>query len=43
VPDWGRIADRSGEGIVNTRTDAIRTFYSSGMDALVIGPYLVEK
>ncbi len=32
-----------GEAIVNTPTDAIRTFYSSGMDALVIGPYLVEK
>jgi carbamoyltransferase len=32
-----------GEAIVNTPTDAIRTFYSSGMDALVIGSYLVEK
>jgi carbamoyltransferase len=32
-----------GEAIVNTPTDAIRTFYSSGMDALVIGPFLVEK
>jgi len=32
-----------GEAIVNTPTDAIRTFFSSGMDALVIGPYLVEK
>ena len=29
--------------IVNTPTDAIRTFFSSGMDALVIGSYLVEK
>jgi carbamoyltransferase len=32
-----------GEAIVNTPTDAIRTFYSSGMDYLVIGSYLVEK
>jgi carbamoyltransferase len=32
-----------GEAIVNTPTDAIRTFFSSGMDALVIGSYMVEK
>ena len=32
-----------GEPIVCTPTDAVRTFFSSGMDALVIGPYLVEK
>jgi carbamoyltransferase len=32
-----------GEAIVHTPTDAIRTFFSSGMDALVIGSYLVEK
>ena len=32
-----------GEAIVNTPTDAIRTFFSSGMDILVIGSYLVEK
>lgn len=32
-----------GEAIVHTPTDAIRTFYSSGMDALVIGKFLVEK
>jgi carbamoyltransferase len=32
-----------GEAIVNTPTDAIRTFFSSGMDALVIGCYLVTK
>ena len=32
-----------GEPIVCTPTDAIRTFYSSGMDALVIGNFLVEK
>jgi carbamoyltransferase len=32
-----------GEAIVNTPTDAVRTFFSSGMDALVIGSYLVEK
>lgn len=32
-----------GEAIVNTPTDAIRTFFSSGMDALVIGNFLIEK
>lgn len=32
-----------GEAIVHTPTDAIRTFFSSGMDALVLGNYLVEK
>jgi carbamoyltransferase len=32
-----------GEPIVCTPTDAIRTYFSSGMDALVIGSYLVEK
>ena len=32
-----------GEPIVCTPTDAIRTFFSSGMDALIIGNYLVEK
>lgn len=32
-----------GEPIVCTPTDAIRTFYSSGMDALMLGSFLVEK
>jgi len=32
-----------GEAIVSSPTDAIRTFYSSGLDALVIGNFLVEK
>ncbi len=32
-----------GEAIVHTPTDAIRTFFSSGMDALLIGSFLVEK
>jgi len=32
-----------GEPIVNSPADAIRTFFSSGMDALVIGGFLVEK
>ena len=32
-----------GEAIVCTPTDALRTFFSSGMDALVIGSFLVEK
>ncbi len=32
-----------GEAIVTSPTDAVRTFFSSGMDALVIGSFLVEK
>lgn len=32
-----------GEAIVHTPTDAIRTFYSSGLDALILGSFLVEK
>lgn len=32
-----------GEAIVHSPTDALRTFYSSGMDALVIGSFLVLK
>jgi carbamoyltransferase len=32
-----------GEAIVHTPTDAVRTFFSSGMDALVIGSFLVQK
>jgi len=32
-----------GEPIVCTPTEAVRTFFSSGMDALVIGSFLVEK
>jgi carbamoyltransferase len=32
-----------GEAIVHTPTDAIRTFFSSGMDALVMGNFLVNK
>jgi len=32
-----------GEPIVNSPTDAVRTFFSSGMDGLAIGPFLVEK
>jgi carbamoyltransferase len=32
-----------GEPIVCTPTDAVRTFFSSGMDALVIGTFVVEK
>ena len=31
------------EGIVPTPTDALRTFFSSGMDALLMGSFLVEK
>jgi carbamoyltransferase len=32
-----------GEAIVNTPTDAVRTFFSSGMDYLIIGNFVVEK
>jgi carbamoyltransferase len=32
-----------GEAIVHTPTDAVRTFFSSGMDVLVVGRFLVEK
>ena len=32
-----------GEAIVHTPTDAIRTFFSSGMDALLLGSFLIEK
>lgn len=32
-----------GEAIVHTPTDALRTSFGSGMDALVIGSFLVEK
>ena len=32
-----------GEPIVCSGRDAIRTFYASGLDALFIGPYCVEK
>jgi len=32
-----------GEAIVHTPTDAIRTFFSSGMDVLVMGSFVVEK
>jgi carbamoyltransferase len=32
-----------GEPIVCTPTDAIRTFFSSGMDALIVGNFVVKK
>lgn len=32
-----------GEAIVHTPTGVIHTLYSSGMDALVLGSFLVEK
>lgn len=32
-----------GEPIVNTPQDALRCFYSTGMDVLYLGPYKVEK
>ncbi|NBC17808.1 MAG: carbamoyltransferase [Bacteroidetes bacterium] len=33
----------NGEPIVCTPTDAIRTFYSCGLDALILGDYLIQK
>lgn len=33
----------AGEPIVCTPYDAISTFYTSGMDALVIGKYVLRK
>ncbi len=32
-----------GEPIVGTPFDAIRTFYTSGLDALIIGNFIIEK
>jgi carbamoyltransferase len=32
-----------GEPVVNSPRDAVRTFYSSGLDALAIGDFLIEK
>ena len=32
-----------GEAIVHVPTDAIRTFFVSGIDALMIGSFLIEK
>jgi carbamoyltransferase len=33
----------NGEPIVESPADAVRTFYSSGMDTLAIGPFLLSK
>jgi carbamoyltransferase len=32
-----------GEAIVCSPRDALRTFWSTGMDALAMGPFLIEK
>lgn len=32
-----------GEPVVNSPRDAVRTFYSSGLDALAIGSFIIEK
>jgi hypothetical protein len=32
-----------GEPIVNSPFDAIRTFYTSGLDALILDRYLIAK
>jgi carbamoyltransferase len=33
----------NGEPIVATPSDAVRTFYSCGLDALILGDYLIRK
>lgn len=33
----------NGEPIVMSPTDAIRTFYSCGLDYLILGPYIISK
>jgi carbamoyltransferase len=33
----------AGEPIVNTPADAVRCFHGSGLDALVVGPFVVRK
>lgn len=33
----------NGEPIVESPSDAIRTFYTSGLDALALGPFLLQK
>jgi carbamoyltransferase len=35
--------NRAGEPIVCTPSDAVRSFASSGLDALVIGPFIVTR
>jgi carbamoyltransferase len=32
-----------GDAIVNTPKDAISTFYTSGLDSLILGPFCIEK
>jgi len=32
-----------GEPIVCTPSDALRTFYTCGLDSLVIGPFVLDK
>jgi carbamoyltransferase len=32
-----------GEPMVNSPADAVRCFYSTGMDALVMGDYIIVK
>ncbi|OYN88185.1 carbamoyltransferase family protein [Parenemella sanctibonifatiensis] len=47
VTGWGVVLNTSfnlaDEPIVETPDDAIRTFYSCGLDALALGPFLVTK
>jgi len=38
-----RFVEEAIEPIVSTTTDVIRAFFSSGMDAPVIGTFVVEK
>jgi len=32
-----------GEPVVATVTDALRTFWSTGLDTLVVGPFVIRK
>jgi len=32
-----------GDPLVCTPRDAVRSFYSSGIDAMFVGPFLLEK
>ena len=38
-----RTLDRFGDPLVCTPRDAVRSFYSSGIDTLFVGPFMLEK
>jgi len=41
--NYERFIEDAIEPIVSTPMNVIRTFFSSGMDALVVGTFMVEK